>query len=119
MKRILVLFVLLCVILAFGEYKIIQRDENGRYYLDEETVLLLANYIKQLEELNQNYRAQIANLEQQVKVLKDLLELEKAEKEALADEVERLKAELEKRKTVVWTVVGAIVIGTVILLFVR
>jgi len=119
MKRVFIVVILLCAILTFAQYKIIQRDEDGRYYLDEETVMLLANYIKQLEELNQNYRAQIANLEQQVKVLKDLLELEKAEKEALAEEVERLKTELERRKTVVWTVVGAIAVGTIILLFVR
>ena len=119
MRRVLALFILLCVILAFGQYKIIQRDESGRYYLDEETVLLLANYIKQLEELNQNYRAQIANLEQQVKVLKDLLELEKAQRVAFENEVARLQAELDRRKTLTWAVVSAIVIGTVILLFVR
>ena len=119
MKRILAILIMLCVILAFGEYKIIQRDENGRYYLDEETVLLLANYIKQLEELNQNYRMQIANLEQQVKVLKDLLELEKAERAALENEVAQLQAELEKRKLATWTVVAAIAIGTVVLLFAR
>jgi len=119
MRRILVILALLCTIAVFAEYKIIQRAEDGRYYLDEESVLLLANYIKQLEELNQNYRTQIVNLEQQVKVLKDLLELEKAQRAALENEVAKLQAELEKRKLVTWTVVAAIAIGTVVLLFVR
>jgi len=119
MKRLLILLILFAVVSLFAEYKIIQRAEDGRYYLDEETVILLANYIKQLEELNQNYRAQIANLEQQVQVLRDMLELEKAEKKALAEEVQRLKTELDKQKRVAWIVVGAITIGTLVLLFVR
>jgi len=62
-KFLAVLMILLAMVCVAQEYKVIQRAEDGRYYLDEQTVLLIANYIKQLEELNQNYKSQISNLE--------------------------------------------------------
>lgn len=113
---------LLITSIAFSEeYKIIRRSEDGRYYLDEETLVMLANYIARLEELNENYKLQISNLEQQVIKLKELLELERAEKNSLTEELNRVKTELEKLKkaNTVWTVVAAIAIGATIVLFVK
>ena len=121
MKRILVFALIILAVLSFAEeYKIIQQDESGRYYLDEETVLLLANYIKQLEELNNNYKAQIATLEQQTAKLQELLQLTETENKALKRELEETKKEINSlsTKTTIWSVVAAIAIGTSIVLFV-
>ncbi len=112
---------LLSTLMTFSaEYKIIQRSEDGRYYLDEESVLMLANYIAKLEELNKNYSLQITNLEEQLKILKELISIETAEKEAYKAEVEKLKNEIAKLRNVnvVWTVVASIAIGATVILFV-
>jgi len=103
------------------DYRIIQKSEDGRYYLDEETLTVLANYISKLEALNENYKLQISSLEQQTAKLKELLELERAEKESLTAELNKVKAELAKLQTAntVWTVVAAIALGATIILFVR
>lgn len=109
------------LMIASESYKIIQKSEDGRYYLDEETVLALANYIAKLEDLNSNYKLQISNLESQVATLKDLLTIQKSETEAYKSQVEQLKAEVEKYKaaTTTFVVVSAIAIGAVIILFVK
>lgn len=103
------------------EYKIITKSEDGRYYLDEETVVLLANYIAKLEALNQNYSAQISTLEKLVANLKAQI----AEYETLVKSYEARMSELEKKlaseqkKRIVWTVIAAVSIGGVILLFLK
>lgn len=97
------------------------REENGKFYMDEETVIALANYIQKLEDLNQNYKLQIANLEEQVRNLKRMINayeekvalLEKKNK-ALQEEIAALKA-----RYTIWTVVAAITVGTVVYLFVK
>ncbi|MEM2126472.1 MAG: hypothetical protein QXQ53_08765, partial [Candidatus Methanosuratincola sp.] len=73
----------------------IQKSEDGRYYLDEETVIMLANYISKLEDLNANYKLQIANLEEQVKNLKELLQIERKQVEILKEEIAELQKKLE------------------------
>lgn len=103
-----------------AEYKIIKRSDDGKYYLDDETVVLLANYIAKLEDLNNNYKLQIANLEEQVKNLRDLLELEKTENATLKQKNETLAKEIERFKVSanVWTIIASIAIGsTIVLLF--
>ena len=103
------------------EYRIIQRSEDGRYYLDNETVILLANYISKLEDLNKNYQLQIANLEDQVRNLKELLEIEKTEKKALQDKVDELESKIKtlSMQNTIWTVVVAIAIGGIVILFLQ
>lgn len=103
------------------EYKIIQKSEDGRYYLDDETVVLLANYISKLEDLNANYKMQISNLEQQVQNLKLLLEAEQNEKKNLEAEINELQRQIKalNAKNTIWTVVAAVAIGGVILLFLQ
>lgn len=105
-----------------AEYKIVQRSEDGRYYLTEDTVLVLANYIAKLEDLNNNYKLQITNLEQQVANLKELLNLQKTETESYKLQLEQAQKELQKYKTstTTWVVVASVAIGTsLILLFVK
>jgi phage shock protein A len=103
-----------------GEFKVI-REENGKFYMDEETVIALANYVQKLEDLNQNYKLQIANLEEQVRNLKRMIKayeekvtLLEQKNKALQDEIATLKA-----RYTMWTVIAAITVGTVVYLFVK
>jgi phage shock protein A len=89
--------------------------------MDENTVVELANYIKQLQDLNNNYKAQIENLKAQISNLeKQILNLEQQVK-TLEEENNKLQKELEVEKTkkLVWTVVATIAIGSTIYLFVK
>jgi phage shock protein A len=89
--------------------------------MDEETVIALANYVQKLEDLNQNYKLQIANLEEQVRNLKGMINayeekvamLEQKNK-ALEEEIAALRA-----RYTMWTVVAAIAVGAVVYLFVK
>ena len=94
--------------------QLIFRSDDGRYYLTEESVIAIANYIKQLEDLNKNYGAQIDNLKKQIDNLTQQTDLLKAENE-------KLKAELEQQKQqkIVWTVVATLAIGGVLYIFVK
>lgn len=96
------------------ETQLIFRSDDGRYYLTEESVIAIANYIKQLEDLNKNYGAQIENLKKQVENLTQQTDLLKAENE-------KLKAELEQQKQqkLIWTVVATLAIGGVLYIFVK
>lgn len=87
---------------------------DGRYYMDESTVIALANYIKQLEELNKNYGLQIDNLSKQVELLKQ-------QNITLQAQVDSLNQQLkeEKNKQLIYTVVAVITIGTTIILFLK
>ena len=97
-----------------NETQLIFRSDDGRYYLTEELVIAIANYIKQLEDLNKNYGQQIENLKKQIENLS-------AQNELLKTENEKLKAEIESQKVqkVAWTVVAGIVIGGVLYLFLK
>ena len=97
-----------------NETQLIFKSDDGRYYLTEESVIAIANYIKQLEDLNKNYGAQIENLKKQVENLTQQTDLLKAENEKLKAEVESQKAQ-----KVAWTVVAGIVIGGVLYLFLK
>jgi len=82
--------------------------------MDESTVIALANYIKQLEELNKNYGLQIDNLSKQVELLKQ-------QNITLQAQVDSLNQQLkeEKNKQLIYTVVAVITIGTTIILFLK
>jgi len=97
-----------------SDTQLIFRSDDGRYYLTEESVIALANYIKQLEDLNKNYGAQIDNLKKQIDNLTQQTDLLKAENE-------KLKAELEQQKQqkLVWTVVATLAVGGVLYIFVK
>jgi len=97
-----------------SDTQLIFRSDDGRYYLTEESVIALANYIKQLEDLNKNYGAQIDNLKKQIDNLTQQTDLLKAENE-------KLKAELEQQKQqkLIWTVVATLAIGGVLYIFVK
>lgn len=119
-KLLILMTLLLSLTMFSGEFKVI-REENGKFYMDEETVIALANYIQRLEDLNQNYKLQIANLEEQVRNLKGMIQayeekvtLLEQKNKALQDEIAALKA-----KYTMWTVVAAIAVGTVVYLFVK
>jgi phage shock protein A len=104
-----------------SEYKFIQQDKDGKFYLTEQAVIDLANYIKQLQDLNNNYKAQIENLKAQIANLeKQILNLEQQVK-TLEEENRKLQQELafEKTKKVVWNVVAVISIGATIYLFIK
>ena len=97
------------------------REENGRFYMDEQAVIALANYIQKLEDLNQNYKLQIANLEEQVRNLKGMVKayeekitLLEQKNKALQDEIAALKA-----RYTMWTVIAVVAVGTVVYLFVK
>ena len=97
-----------------SETQLIFRSDDGRYYLTEESVIAIANYIKQLEDLNKNYGAQIDNLKKQIDNLTQQTDLLKAEND-------KLKAELEQQKQqkLIWTVVATLAIGGVLYIFVK
>lgn len=120
LKKALLIFAALLSCVAFAEYKIV-KSENGRFYLDEDSVVALASYIAKLEALNENYKLQIANLEEQVRVLKEALAQKEREVEVLKVELEKTKKALEEAK--LWrnamTVVAAVTIGTLVILFVK
>jgi len=82
--------------------------------MDESMVIALANYIKQLEELNKNYGLQIDNLSKQVELLKQ-------QNVTLQAQVDSLNQQLkeEKNKQLIYTVVAVITIGTTIILFLK
>ncbi|OOC42447.1 hypothetical protein XO08_07920 [Thermosipho sp. 1074] len=69
----------------------------------------IANYIKQLEELNKNYLQQIDNLKKQIANLEaQILNLEKQQ-----------ELTIERTKKFVWEIVAVIAIGTTIYLFIK
>ncbi|MBB6061875.1 phage shock protein A [Thermosipho japonicus] len=104
-----------------NNYNFIQQSPDGKFYLTEDSVIELANYIKQLQELNANYLKQIENLKAQIANLeKQILNLEQQVK-TLEEENNKLQKELEteKAKKLVWTVVATIAIGSTIYLFIK
>ena len=102
------------ILFASENETLIFRSDDGRYYLTEESVIAIANYIKQLEDLNKNYGAQIENLKKQIENLSQQTDLLKAENE-------KLKAELEQQRQqkLIWTVVATLAIGGVLYIFVK
>ena len=125
MKKTVVSITLMTLLISLTtfceDFQIIQKSNDGRYYLDENTVMLLANYIKKLEDLNANYEMQISNLEEQVANLRDLLTAYEQEIDDLTSENEKLKHEVE---TLSWQrsalgIVTAITVGAVIILFLK
>lgn len=102
-----------------SEYKFIQQDENGRFYMDENTVVELANYIKKLQDLNANYKQQISNLEKQIENLEQqILNLEQ-QVAILSDEKKKLEAMLKAEQLKTWTVVAVVALGATVLFFIK
>ena len=97
-----------------SDTQLIFRSDDGRYYLTEESVIALANYIKQLEDLNKNYGAQIDNLKKQIDNLTQQTDLLKVENEKLKVELEQ-----QKQQKIVWTVVATLAVGGVLYIFVK
>lgn len=101
--------------------QIILKSDDGRYYLTEQSVIDLANYLKKLEDLNANYSEQITNLKKQI----DNLSLQINELEKQISVLEQEKRDLEKalenekNKKLTWTVVAVLTIGTTIYFFVK
>ncbi|EKF49542.1 hypothetical protein H17ap60334_05002 [Thermosipho africanus H17ap60334] len=87
--------------------------------MDENTVVELANYIKQLQDLNNNYKAQIENLKAQIANLEKQISNLEQQVAILSDEKKKLEAMLKAEKMKTWTVVAAITIGTTIYLFIK
>lgn len=119
------LIMLLSLLTTFSsennEFQIIQRSPDGKYYLTDDTVVELANYIKQLQDLNNNYLAQIDNLKKQIDNLEKQIANLEQQILSLQEEKKKLEHELvmERMKTITWTVVAAITIGTTIYLFIK
>lgn len=117
-----ILIALLIISTTFcAEYKIIKSDD-GRYYLDEQSVLAIANYIAKLEELNNNYRLQISNLEQQVSNLKEQIKIYEQMKQAYENRIDELQkqiAALQAKQTWQWVVVAVVTVGSLVLVFVK
>ncbi len=90
------------------------KNADGNYYMSEESVITLANYLKQLESLLTNYGEQIDNLKKEVENLT-------SQNQLLQVENEQLKKQLEEQKAqkITWTVVAALTIGGVLYLFVK
>ena len=99
---------------AKSDVEFIFKADDGNYYLSEQSVLALANYIKQLEDLNANYGQQIENLKKQIENLNQQTDLLKAENEKLKVELEQ-----QKQQKIVWTVVATLAIGGVLYIFVK
>lgn len=122
---LIMLMMLLITSTMFSEepatkYKIIQKSDDGRYYLDEQAVIDLANYISRLESL-------VANYEEQIKVYEELIQNYEATIAAYKDQVaemeqqyKTLEKEVAKLKfsRTAWQVVAAIAVGGIIYLFV-
>lgn len=122
MRAVVLILLLLAVAVCAAEYKIIQQDEQGRFYLDERAVIEIANYIKRLEELNANYKLQITNLEQQVQNLKEQIALYEEMKKGYETQISELNekiAKLEARQTWQWIVVAVVTVGSLVLVFVK
>ena len=102
-----------------SNYQFIQQSDDGRFYLTEDAVIELANYIKQLQDLNENYKAQIENLKKQIsKLEQQILNLEQ-QVAILNDEKKKLEDMLRAEKLKTWTVVAVIALGATVLLFVK
>ncbi|OOC36799.1 hypothetical protein SU69_07320 [Thermosipho melanesiensis] len=92
---------------------------DGKFYLEEDTVVELANYIKQLQDLNENYKKQIENLKAQISNLeKQILNLEQ-QVAILNDEKKKLEAMLKAEQIKTWTVVAVVALGATVLLFIK
>lgn len=104
-----------------NNYNFIQQSPDGRFYLTEDTVIELANYIKQLQELNNNYLEQINNLKEQINNLKQQISNLEEQIKVLESKNLELQKELEaeKLKKTVLTVIATITLGTTIYLFVK
>lgn len=104
---------------ANDDYKIIKQSTDGRFYLEEQDIIDIANYIKRLEELNKNYLAQIENLKQQIANLEaQILNLEEQVK-TLQVENKKLQEQLRIEQLKTWSVVGIVALGTVVYLFIK
>lgn len=116
MRRVLVFIVLFAITFVFAqEYKIIRANERGEFVLNAEEVKLLVDYILKLEALNENYKQQISVLEKQVANLQEQIKIY----EAKLKEYEERIASLTAKEKLAWVVVGMVVVGSVIFLFVR
>lgn len=117
------LIMLLSLLIAFSnensEFQIIQRSPDGKYYLTDQTVIELANYIKQLQDLNSNYLKQIDNLKAQISNLEKQIANLEQEIAILNDEKKKLEALLNAERFKTWTVVAVVVLGATMILFVK
>lgn len=119
MRKVLVIFLVLVTFLGVcADFKII-REEDGRYYLTEEDVKLIAGYILKLEDLINNYRMQISKLEELVANYKGQIAILEQKIEALQAENTDLKKKLERSNLINYIVVASVVVGGIIFLFVR
>lgn len=92
---IALLLLLACVFVFASEYRIVQRSDDGRYYLDEQTVIALAEYIQKLEALNRNYSTQITTLEKLVENLKQQIANYDGIIQAQSTKLQELQQQLE------------------------
>lgn len=102
-----------------NEYMFIKQATDGRFYMEENTVIELANYIKQLKELNNNYLAQIENLKKQIANLEKQISNLEEQVAILSDEKRKLEHLLKAEKLKSWTVVAVIVLGATAIFFIK
>ena len=102
-----------------NDYRIIKQATDGRFYLEEQDIIDIANYIKQLEELNKNYLAQIENLKQQIANLEAQISNFEQQIVILNEEKRQIENQLTLEKAKTWVIVGAITLGAVVYLFVK
>ena len=103
-------------------YEFIQVDpETGNAIIPAEKIIPLANYIKQLEELNKNYLEQIKTLEEMIATYEAQIEALKSQVKNLEEELEETKQELEIQKfsKLVFEVLAVIAAGTAVYIFVK
>ena len=102
-----------------NDFRIIKQATDGRFYLEEQDIIDIANYIKQLEELNKNYLAQIENLKQQIANLEAQISNFEQQIAILNEEKKQIENQLVLEKAKTWVIVGAITLGAVVYLFVK
>ena len=88
--------------------------DTGNAIIPADKIIPLANYIKRLEELNKLYL-------EQIKTYETLVENYEKQIKALEEEVNALEDELQKEKSkkIVWQVITAIAVGSIVYLFIK
>ncbi len=95
--------------------------ETGNAIIPADKIIPLANYIKQLEELNKNLKKQIEIYERMKENYEMQIESLKAENERLQKELAEKKKEnfWEKVRSISWQVLAIINVGTIIYIFLK